>query len=81
MPTAATIVTAARRIPWTKVIAAGTLAYQRGSAAWEALTPAERARLRDLIAKSKGRPSNLTERERKRVRELAAKTLQGVRGK
>jgi hypothetical protein len=37
--------------------------------------------MRDLIAKSKGRPGNLTERERQRLRELAAKALGGVRGK
>lgn len=79
MPTATSMIAAARRIPWAKVVAMGTLAYQRGSAAWEALTPSERARLRELITKSKGRPQNLTSRERDRVRQLAAKALRGVR--
>lgn len=31
---------------------------------WRRLDPEERARLRELIRKSRGRPSNLTERER-----------------
>jgi hypothetical protein len=79
MPNPVAIAATARRIPWRRVIAISALAYQRGSAAWGALTPTERRRLRDLIAKSRGRPSNLTERERQRVRELAAKAVHGAR--
>ena len=79
MPVATSIAATASRIPWRRVLAAGALAYQRGSAAWKALTPAERSRLRDLIAKSRGRPGNLTERERTRIRELAAKALVAAR--
>ena len=62
------------------MIAVSALAYQRGSAAWGALSADERRSLRDLVAKSRGRPSNLTLRERERVRALAAKALHGARG-
>jgi len=79
MPSPIAIAATARKIPWRRVLAVSALAYQRGSAAWTALTPDERRRLRDLAAKSKGRPSNLTERERQRVRELAAKALHSAR--
>jgi hypothetical protein len=79
VPGATAIAATARRIPWRRVLAVSALAYQRGSAAWAALTPDERRRLRELIAKSRGRPSNLTERERGQIRELAAKALHGAR--
>jgi hypothetical protein len=76
MPGPAAIAT---RIPWRRVLAISALVYQRGSAAWAALTPDERRSLRDLVSKSKGRPSNLTEHERRRVRDLASKALHGAR--
>ena len=37
------------------------------------LTPGERSELQQLVRKSKGRPTNLSERERKRMRVLVAK--------
>ena len=79
MPSAAPIVSAARRIPWKTVLLAGQLAYRKGSAASQALTESERKRLLDLVKKSKGRPSNLTQRERDRVRELAGKAMTAAR--
>ena len=39
----------------------------------EHLTPAERTELRGLIAKSKGRPGNLTQTERSRIMALVKK--------
>ena len=79
MPSATPIVTAARRIPWKRALFVAQQLYVRGSAASRALTAAERKRLLDLVKKSQGRPSNLTERERARVRELAGKGLDAVR--
>lgn len=79
MPAAGTIVTAARRIPWGRVLFAAQLVYRKGTAASQALTATERKRLLDLVKKSQGRPSNLTERERARVRELAGKALSAAR--
>ena len=79
MPGATTIVTTAKRIPWKKVLLAAALVYKKGTAASKALTPTERKRLLDLVKKSQGRPSNLTERERARVRDLAGKALKAAR--
>jgi hypothetical protein len=41
------------------------------------LSPAERERLGQLLRKSKGRRSNLTEREQRRVWELVKKAATG----
>ena len=79
MPAAAPIIIAARRVPWKKVMLAATLAYRKGSGGYKALSESERKRLLDLVKKSQGRPSNLTERERTRVRELAGKVLTAAR--
>jgi hypothetical protein len=79
MPAATSIVTTAKRIPWKRVLLVAQLVYVKGSAASKALTPAERQRLLDLVKKSQGRPSNLTEKERARVRELAGKALVAAR--
>jgi hypothetical protein len=80
MTPASTIVTKARRIPWKRVLLVAQLVYVKGSAVSKALTPAERKRLLDLVKKSQGRPSNLSERERARVKELAGKALTAARG-
>jgi hypothetical protein len=40
---------------------------------WQNLTPIERRRLRDLLTRSKGRPSNLSKREQQELRQLVAK--------
>ena len=73
------IVSAAKKVPWTKVMVAAQLVYTRGSAAARALDAKERKTLLDLVKKSQGRPSNLSERERARVRELASKALTAAR--
>ena len=79
MPAASSIVTTAKRIPWKRVLLVAQQVYVRGSAASKALTPDERKRLLDLVKKSQGRPSNLSDRERARVKELASKALAAAR--
>ena len=79
MPGPSSIIIAARRVPWAKVLVAAQLVYARGSAAAKALDAKERRTLLDLVRKSQGRPSNLSERERARVRELAGKALSAAR--
>ena len=79
MPGPLSIAAGARKIPWRTVLVVARMAYQRGSTAWQALTPYEREHLRELAAKSKGRPSNLTAHERRRLRELAAKAVRAAR--
>jgi hypothetical protein len=79
MPGALSIATLARRIQWKTVLFVAKMVYDRGSAAYRALHPHERAELRDLATKSRGRPGNLTTHERGRIRELAAKAIRGAR--
>ena len=79
MAATTTIVTTAKKIPWKKVLLVAQQVYVRGSAASRALTSAERTRLLDLVKKSRGRASNLSERERRHVRELAGKALSAAR--
>jgi hypothetical protein len=77
-PVAASIfalVKAGRRIPWTKLIAAGTFVYERAK---DNLTEAERRELGQVLKKSKGDPRKLTAKDRARLRSLVSK---GVRGK
>ena len=81
MPGALPIAMLAKRIQWRTVLFVAKLAYDRGSAAYNALHPHERIELRSLAAKSKGRPGNLSAHERGRIRELAAKALRGAREK
>ena len=69
------LVRAGRRIPWAKLIAAGTFVYERAKSN---LTEAERRELGRVLKKSKGDPRKLTAKEQERVRTLVAK---GVRGK
>ena len=69
------LVKAGRRIPWAKLIAAGTFVYERAK---DNLTEAERRDLGRMLKKSKGDPRKLTEKERERMRSLVSK---GVRGK
>ena len=40
---------------------------------WDRLTPEERARIYDLVGKSKGRPSNLSQSEKDELRALVQK--------
>ncbi len=75
MATIVALVRAGRRIPWTKLIAAGTFVYERGK---DNLTQAERRELGTLLKKTKGDPRKLNAKERSRVRNLVQK---GVTGK
>jgi hypothetical protein len=76
---ASPIAATARKIPWATVVAVGTVAARKGSAAWNALTPRQRRELADLVRKSKGRPSNLTKRQQYEARRLARKALDAAR--
>ena len=68
------LVKAGRRIPWTKLIAAGTFVYERTK---DNLTEAERRELGRVLKKSKGDPRKLTQKERDRVRSLVSKGARG----
>ena len=70
------LVKAGRRIPWTKLVAAGTFVYERTK---DNLTEAERRELGSVIKKSKGDPRKLTAKERERLRTLVTKGATGKR--
>jgi hypothetical protein len=67
-----------RVVQWAALYEAGKFAYRHGKRMYGNLSPAERERLGQLMTKSKGRRSNLTEREQRRVWELVKKAATGT---
>jgi hypothetical protein len=59
-----------RPIPWLMALQAVMIANEHWT---EQLSAAERARLKRLLAKSKGLPNNLTPKERAEVKRLVGK--------
>ena len=60
-------------IPWTELRRRASVVYLWLQAGWNELSPAERAEVRKLVAKSRGRPRNLTKDEAKRLGRLAGR--------
>ncbi len=71
--------TAARKVPWRKVLAAIAWLSTRGREYWRRLTPDERREVRDLALKSQGRRSNLSAAEQDRLVALFQKIREGPR--
>jgi hypothetical protein len=71
------IVSRGRAVQWAALYEAAKFAYGHGKRMYGNLSPAERERLGQLLRKSKGRRSNLTEREQRRVWELVKKAATG----
>lgn len=68
----------AKRVPWVKVWATATWLVAKGRTHLkDNLTDAERRELRNLLAKSKGRPGNLSARDRDRVKSIVKKAAVG----
>ncbi|HEY2715463.1 MAG TPA: hypothetical protein VGI73_04505 [Solirubrobacterales bacterium] len=63
----------ARKVPWAKVVAAVAWLSTEGRQYWNRLSPRERREVLDIVAKSKGRRSNLTNAEQGRLVDLFAK--------
>jgi alkylated DNA nucleotide flippase Atl1 len=70
--------TAARRVPWRRVIAAVVWLATAGREYWNRLTADERRELLDLVKKSRGARSNLSQAEQDRVVALLEKIRRGV---
>jgi hypothetical protein len=68
---------AAKLSPWARALIVGQLALLLKEHL-EKLTSSERTELRQLLTKSKGRRSNLTEKERSRLMELVRKVEPGA---
>jgi hypothetical protein len=62
-----------REVPWAELRRRAAIVYFWLSAGWSALSDAERAEVRRLVTKSRGRPRNLTRAEAKRLGGLAGK--------
>ena len=71
------LVSRGRAINWIALFEAARFAYRHGRRSWDNLTPDERRTLGELIRKSKGRRSNLTEVERERMWDLVKKAVTG----
>jgi hypothetical protein len=68
----------ARRVPWLKVLATATWLAAKGRAhVKDNLTEGDRTELRKLLAKSKGKPNNLSARDRDRVKAIVKKAAVG----
>jgi uncharacterized membrane protein len=63
-----------REIPWTDLRRRSTVLAATLVAAWESLTADERDEVRQLLAKSRGRPRNLSRDEARRLGRLAARS-------
>ena len=59
--------TAVRRVPWRRVLAAIAWLNIEGRKYWNRLSPDERREVRDLALKSRGRRSNLTPEDEDRL--------------
>jgi hypothetical protein len=65
--------TAAKKVPWRRVLAAIVWLSTQGREYWNRLSPDERREVRDLAVKSKGKRSNLTNSEQGRLLDLFQK--------
>jgi hypothetical protein len=62
-----------REIPWAELRRRAGIVYLWLQAGWSELSAAERAEIRTLLTKSRGRPRNLTKTEAKRLGQLAGR--------
>jgi hypothetical protein len=63
----------AREIPWAELRQRAAIIYIWLQAGWDELSAAERAEVRRLLTKSRGRPRNLNRTETKRLGQLAGR--------
>lgn len=77
MPPWAVIATRARAVPWMVLYKAATWLYTKGQQFWGNLSAGERSELGDIMRKSKGRRSNLSDRETDRLKNLVRKGFTG----
>ncbi|HEV7769444.1 MAG TPA: hypothetical protein VGO66_02170 [Solirubrobacterales bacterium] len=75
MPGATSLI---RRVPWMKVWATALWLAKKGrDKVSDNLTEAELKELRKIVAKSKGRPGNLSKHDRTRVKSIVKKAATG----
>lgn len=71
------VLSQARKVPWTRVIAAVGWLATVGRKYWDRLTPDERREVFDLLRKSQGQKSNLSKTDQDRVAALLKKIREG----
>lgn len=69
--------TRVRALPWAVLLELAVALRER----WGRLTPGERAHLRAIVGKSRGRPGNLSAREREDLKRLVRKLEPGSLGR
>jgi hypothetical protein len=70
-----------RDIPWAQLRRHATTLFLMLQAGWSALSSDERAEARRLVAKSRGRPRNLTRAETRRLGQLAGQAARAAAGR
>jgi hypothetical protein len=75
--TAAKLIARARTVRWLALYETARMVYGQSKRAWDNLESKDRERIGDLVRKSKGRRSNLTERERNELWTLVKKAATG----
>jgi hypothetical protein len=71
------LVRRARAVRWVALYETAKVVYDHGRRMYRNLSPAERERLGQLLRKSRGKRSNLSDREQRRVFELVKKAITG----
>jgi hypothetical protein len=67
-----------KRVPWKMVWAVSIWLFERGRERVDQnLDKGERTEFLNLVARSKGRPSNLDQRDRTRLKNIAGKAIRG----
>jgi hypothetical protein len=67
-----------KRVPWKMVWVTAVWLVEKGrDRAKRNLAPNEQRELLNLVAKSKGRPSNLSQQEKTRLKNIAGKAIRG----
>ena len=67
-----------REIPWDTLRRRATSLFQVLQAGWNELTAEERAEVRRLLSKSRGRPRNLTRDETKRLGQIGGRAARAA---
>ena len=68
-----------REVPWAELRQRAGTVFRYLQAGWDELTADERAEVRHLVSKSRGRPRNLTKAETRRLGRLAGRAARAAR--
>ena len=71
------LIRSGRAVRWAALYETAKVVYGHGKRMYRNLSPAERERLGQLLRKSRGKRSNLSDREQRRIFELVRKAVTG----